>query len=67
MDSFTINMPNSTTAFKARAVLAKHHIPAIVERTHNKRTGCSFSLRAMGSREKVCALLSAHGIHCDIP
>ncbi|MBE6901575.1 MAG: hypothetical protein E7478_03805 [Ruminococcaceae bacterium] len=66
MDSFTINMPNSTTAFKARAVLARHHIPSIVERTHTQRTGCSFSLRVMGSREKVCALLSAVGIPCGI-
>ena len=66
MDSFTINMPNATTAFKARALLAKHHIPAIVERTHRHRTGCSFSLRVMGSRDKVCSLLSANGIPCGI-
>lgn len=66
MDSFTINMPNSTVAFKARALLSRYHIPSVVERTHNKRTGCVFALRVMGSRNKVCALLSSAGIPCDL-
>lgn len=67
MDSFIINMPNATVAYKARALLARHHIPATVVRTHDLHTGCSFSLRVIGSKEKVCSLLSQAGIPCGIP
>ncbi len=67
MDSFTINMKNSTQAFKARALLARNGIRSMVERTHRPRTGCSFALRVFGREKEVCALLRSAGIPCDIP
>lgn len=66
MESFTINMTNSTQAYKARAVLAKHGIRSMVERTHRPRTGCSFRLRVFGREKEVCSLLRSVGIPCDI-
>lgn len=65
MNSFTINMRNSTQAYRARAVLSRRRIPAAVERSHSNR-GCSFRLRVHGDRKEVCALLAAAGIPCDI-
>ena len=67
MDSFTINMRNSTQAYKAQALLSKHGIRSKVERTHRPRMGCSFALRVFGREKEVCALLRTAGIPCDIP
>ena len=66
MDSFTINMKNSTQAYKAQALLAKRGIRSRVERTHHPRVGCSFALRIYGREREVCALLRSAGIPCDI-
>ncbi|MBE6888606.1 MAG: hypothetical protein E7485_01130 [Ruminococcaceae bacterium] len=66
MDSFTINMRNSTQAHKARALLAKKGIRSTVERTHRQGAGCSFALRVYAGRREACLLLSAAGIPCDI-
>ena len=67
MDSFTINMKNSTQAYKARTLLARHGIRSAVERTHHPRTGCSFALKVYGREKEVCTLLRSAGIPCDIP
>ncbi|MBQ8193789.1 MAG: hypothetical protein IJZ47_00335 [Oscillospiraceae bacterium] len=66
MDSFTINMKNSTQAYKARMVLARRGIRSMVQRTHHPRAGCSFALRVFGREKEVCALLGSAGIPCDI-
>ncbi len=67
MDSFTINMKNSTMAYKAQTLLARRGIRSRVERTHHPRTGCSFALRVYGREKEVCPLLRSAGIPCDIP
>ena len=66
MDSFTINMKNSTQAYKAQALLVKHGIRSKIERTHHPRAGCSFALRIYGREREVCILLRSAGIPCDI-
>ncbi len=66
MDSFYINMQSATQAHKARAVLARNGIRSTVERFHTPRTGCSFRLRVYSGKGKVCPLLNAAGIPCDI-
>lgn len=66
MDSFIIDMHSATQAYKARTVLARAGIRSAVERSHG-RNGCSFRLRVWGGKGKVCALLTAARIPCDIP
>ncbi len=67
MDSFVINMKNSTQAYKARAALARSGISSRVERTHRQHAGCSFALRIFADKGLACPLLSRMGIHCDLP
>ena len=66
MDSFTINMKNSTQAYKAQTLLARRGIRSRVERTQHPHKGCSFALRVYGREKEVCALLRSAGIPCDI-
>lgn len=58
-----------TAARKALALLSKHGIRGIVERSFKKGGGCGFALKITdknADKAEVCALLGSIGVSCGL-